>query len=51
MNVRHSRPGIFLKYFAHLLDESADMAAATLSGQLSGCFRFEGFPIGRLRTV
>ncbi len=35
----HSRPGILLKYYAHVLDESADMAAATLSGLLNGSFR------------
>jgi hypothetical protein len=34
----HSRPDILLKYYAHVLDESADMAAATLSEQLSGTF-------------
>jgi integrase/predicted DNA-binding transcriptional regulator AlpA len=34
----HSRPDILLKYYAHVLDESADMAAATLSGQLNGSF-------------
>ena len=32
----HSRPDILLKFYAHVLDESADMAAETLSGQLSG---------------
>lgn len=31
----HSRPDILLKFYAHVLDESADMAAQTLSGQLS----------------
>jgi hypothetical protein len=32
----HSRPDIVLKFYAHVLDDSADMAAETLSGQLSG---------------
>jgi len=32
----HPRPDILLKHYAHVLDESADMAAATLSGQLNG---------------
>jgi integrase/predicted DNA-binding transcriptional regulator AlpA len=32
----HSRPDILLKFYAHVLDESADLAAKTLSGQLSG---------------
>lgn len=36
--IGHSRPDILLKYYAHVLDESADMAAATLSGQLTGSF-------------
>ena len=34
----HSRPDILLKYYAHVLDASADVAAETLSGQLSGSF-------------
>lgn len=34
----HSRPDILLKVYAHVLDASADMAAATLSGQLGGVF-------------
>ncbi len=34
----HSRPDILLKFYAHVLDASADMAAATLSGQLGGGF-------------
>ena len=34
----HSRPDILLNYYAHVLDESADMAATTLSAQLSGTF-------------
>jgi integrase len=34
----HSRPDILLKFYAHVLDESADAAAETLSGQLSGKF-------------
>jgi len=34
----HSRPDILLKFYAHVLDESADAAAETLSGQLSGRF-------------
>jgi hypothetical protein len=34
----HSRPDILLKFYAHILDVSADMAAETLSGQLSGSF-------------
>lgn len=29
----HSRPDILLKFYAHVLDASADMAAETLSGQ------------------
>lgn len=32
----HSRPDILLTYYAHVLDESADVAAETLSGRLSG---------------
>jgi hypothetical protein len=32
----HSRPDILLKLYAHLLDASADTAAESLSGQLSG---------------
>jgi integrase len=32
----HARPDILLKHYAHVLDESADMAAETLSGHLSG---------------
>lgn len=32
----HARTDILLKHYAHVLDESADMAAETLSGQLSG---------------
>ena len=32
----HSRPDILLKFYAQVLDESADLAAETLSGQLSG---------------
>ncbi|HVC48537.1 MAG TPA: tyrosine-type recombinase/integrase [Terracidiphilus sp.] len=31
----HSRPDILLKFYTHVLDESADMAAETLSGQLN----------------
>jgi integrase len=31
-----SRPDILLKFYAHVLDESAGLAAETLSGQLSG---------------
>jgi hypothetical protein len=31
-----SRPDILLKFYAHVLDESADMAAETLSAQLGG---------------
>jgi integrase len=34
----HSRPDILLKFYAHVLDASADMAAETLSGQLRGSF-------------
>ena len=34
----HSRPDILLKFYAHVLDESADMAAETLSGRLGGGF-------------
>lgn len=34
----HSRPDILLKFYAHVLDQSADAAAETLSGQLSGSF-------------
>ena len=34
----HSRPDILLKFYTHVLDESADAAAETLSGQLSGRF-------------
>jgi hypothetical protein len=29
----HSRPDILLKFYAHVLDERADAAAETLSGQ------------------
>jgi len=32
----HSRPGILLRVYTHVLDASADLAAATLSGQLGG---------------
>jgi hypothetical protein len=32
----HSRPDILLKFYAHVLDASADMAAETLSGQFGG---------------
>ncbi|HEY2040882.1 MAG TPA: tyrosine-type recombinase/integrase [Edaphobacter sp.] len=32
----HSRPDILLKIYAHVLDESADTAAETLSAQLGG---------------
>jgi hypothetical protein len=31
----HSRPDILLRFYAHVLDASADMAAELLSGQLS----------------
>ena len=31
----HSHPDILLKFYTHVLDESADMAAETLSGQLN----------------
>ncbi len=34
----HSRPDILLKFYAHVLDASADMAAETLSGRLRGGF-------------
>ncbi|MDQ2834258.1 MAG: site-specific integrase [Acidobacteriota bacterium] len=34
----HSRPDILLKFYAHVLDGSADAAAESLSGQLSGTF-------------
>jgi site-specific recombinase XerC len=34
----HSRPDILLGFYAHVLDASADMAAATMSGQLGGGF-------------
>jgi integrase len=34
----HSRPDIFLRVYAHVLDASADLAAATLSGQFGGGF-------------
>ena len=34
----HSRPDILLKFYAHVLDASADTAAESLSGQLSGGF-------------
>jgi hypothetical protein len=34
----HSRPDILLKFYAHVLDESADAAVETLSGQPSGRF-------------
>ena len=34
----HSRPDILLKFYAHVLDASADMAAETLSGQFGGGF-------------
>jgi integrase len=34
----HSRPDILLKFYAHVLDASADAAAESLSGQLSGRF-------------
>jgi hypothetical protein len=29
----HSRPHIFLSFYAYVLDASADMAATTMSGQ------------------
>jgi hypothetical protein len=32
----HSRPDILLKYYTHVLDESAEFAATTLSSKLSG---------------
>ena len=32
----HTRPDILLKYYTHVLDESAEIAAETLSPQLSG---------------
>jgi len=32
----HSRPDILLKFYAHVLDASADAAAESLSGQLGG---------------
>ncbi len=32
----HSRPDILLRHYAHVLDESAQIAAETLSSQLSG---------------
>lgn len=32
----HSRPDILLKHYTHVLDESAEFAASTLSSQLSG---------------
>jgi integrase len=32
----HSRPDILLKFYAHVLDASADVAAESLSGQLGG---------------
>jgi hypothetical protein len=34
----HSRPDILLKFYAHVLDASADTAAESLSGQLRGGF-------------
>jgi hypothetical protein len=34
----HSRPDILLKFYAHVLDASADAAAESLSGHLSGRF-------------
>jgi hypothetical protein len=34
----HSRPDILLKFYAHVLDASADMAAETLSGQFGRGF-------------
>jgi site-specific recombinase XerC/predicted DNA-binding transcriptional regulator AlpA len=34
----HSRPDILLKFYAHVLDASADMAAGTLSGQFGRRF-------------
>jgi hypothetical protein len=34
----HSRPDILLKFYAHVLDASADASAESLSGQLSGRF-------------
>jgi len=34
----HSRPDLLLNVYAHVLDASADLAAATLSGQLGGGF-------------
>jgi hypothetical protein len=38
MVLGHSRPDILLGFYAHVLDASADMAAATMSGQLGGGF-------------
>jgi hypothetical protein len=32
----HSRPDILLKHYTHVLDESAEFAATTLSSKLSG---------------
>jgi integrase len=35
----HSRPDILLSFYAHVLDASADMAAATISGSWEADFR------------
>lgn len=35
----HSRPDILLGFYAHVLDASADMAAATMSGHWEADFR------------
>jgi hypothetical protein len=32
----HTRPDILLKHYTHVLDESAEFAATTLSSKLSG---------------
>jgi hypothetical protein len=32
----HTRPDILLKHYTHVLDQSAEIAAETLSSQLSG---------------
>ena len=42
----HSRPDILLKFYAHVLDASADMAAETLSGQFGS--RFSSLTAARL---
>jgi len=40
----HSRPEILLNVYAHVLDASADLAAATLSGSSGADFQLPWWP-------